>query len=120
MPRVVHFEINADNPQRAAGFYEKVFGWKIAKWDGPVDYWLVSTGEGEPGIDGGISPRWERHEMVNTVDVSSVDEAVKNVAAAGGKIVKEKQPVPGVGWLAYCEDSEGNVFGVMEADELAA
>lgn len=54
MPRVVHFEIDAKKPERAIEFYEKVFGWKIEKWKGPVDYWLIMTGkESESGIDGG-------------------------------------------------------------------
>ena len=58
MPRVIHFELPADEPERAARFYESVFGWEITKWQGPMDYWLVTTGEeGTPGIDGAISPR---------------------------------------------------------------
>jgi predicted enzyme related to lactoylglutathione lyase len=58
MPRVVHFEIHAEKPEKAVEFYSKVFGWKIQKWDGPVDYWLVSTGSAdERGIDGGIMRR---------------------------------------------------------------
>jgi predicted enzyme related to lactoylglutathione lyase len=56
MPRVIHFEINADQPERAVKFYSEVFGWKIQKWEGPMDYWLVYTGEGL-GIDGGLTKR---------------------------------------------------------------
>ncbi|MCX6616302.1 MAG: VOC family protein, partial [Acidobacteria bacterium] len=44
MPRVVHFEIAADNMERAAEFYEQVFGWKFQKWSGPQEYWLITTG----------------------------------------------------------------------------
>jgi len=56
MPRVIHFEIPADDPARAVKFYEAVFGWKIEKWNGPMDYWLAMTGEQEqPGIDGAIT-----------------------------------------------------------------
>ncbi|HPT75026.1 MAG TPA: VOC family protein, partial [Methanomassiliicoccaceae archaeon] len=55
MPRVIHFEIPAEDPERAVEFYKKVFGWKIDKWEGPIDYWLVMTGENdEPGINGAI------------------------------------------------------------------
>jgi predicted enzyme related to lactoylglutathione lyase len=50
MNRPVHFEIHAEDPERAASFYSELFGWKITKWDGPVDYWLVSTGSDTPGI----------------------------------------------------------------------
>ena len=44
MGRVVHFEIHADDPERAVKFYRGVFGWDVTKWDGPVDYWLVDHG----------------------------------------------------------------------------
>ena len=58
MPRVVHFELSADDPERAIKFYENAFGWKTEKWAGPMDYWLIMTGpEDEPGIDGGLSKR---------------------------------------------------------------
>jgi predicted enzyme related to lactoylglutathione lyase len=121
MPRVVHFEINADDPERAVQFYKKVFDWKVEKWDGPVDYWLVTTGdESEPGINGAIARRTEAAEAtVNTVDVPSIDRCVAKVKENGGSVIVPKMPVPGVGWLAYCKDTEGNTFGMMQADTNA-
>lgn len=120
MPRVVHFEINADDPERAGRFYANVFGWRIEKWAGPLDYWLVMTGEqDEPGIDGGIKQRSEPQGIVNTVDVPSLDEFVQKVTGSGGKVVQPKTVVPGVGYLAYCEDTEGNIFGMMQRDTSA-
>ncbi len=122
MPRVIHFEIAADDPERAVGFYTKVFGWKIEKWDGPSEYWLVTTGpENEPGIDGGLGRRSEPGAGTeNTVGVDSVDAAVEKVVAHGGKVIRPKAAVPGVGWLAYCQDTEGNRFGLMQDDSSAA
>lgn len=122
MPRVIHFEIPADDPERAVGFYTKVFGWKIEKWDGPTEYWLVTTGaEPEPGIDGGLGRRSEPGAGTeNTIGVDSVDQAVEKVVAHGGKVLRPKSAVPGVGWLAYCEDTEGNRFGLMQDDPAAA
>jgi predicted enzyme related to lactoylglutathione lyase len=115
MPRVIHFELPADDPGRAVKFYEGVFDWKINKWDGPMDYWLVMTGEeGVPGIDGAISPREEGATVTYVVDVPSVDEYVDRIVAAGGAIVLPKHEVPGVGYLAYCTDTEGNIFGIMQ------
>ena len=115
MPRVTHFELAADDPERASAFYREVFGWTVSKWDGPVDYWLVTTGEeGEPGIDGAIQRREEGATTVNTIDVSSVDEFVEKIVAAGGQIAPPKMEVPGVGFLAYGIDTEGNVFGIFE------
>lgn len=121
MPRVVHFEIDAEEPERAIKFYGKVFGWKVEKWKGPIEYWLITTGkEDEPGIDGGLSRRTEAEpSIVNTIDVSSVDEYVKKVESNGGVIVRPKMAVPGVGWMAYFKDPEGNLFGMMEEDPSA-
>ena len=93
MPRIIHFDLPADDPKRAIKFYEKVFGWKIKKWTGPIDYWLIMTGdEEEPGIDGVLSKR-EKPDggVVNTLDVPSVDKFVEKVKKNGGKIVREKQ-----------------------------
>lgn len=122
MPRVVHFEIPADRPQRAAEFYSKVFGWQFTKWEGPQEYWLVRTGEGdEPGIDGGLLRREQPGaSTVNTIDVPSLDQYLASVEGHGGTITVPKMAIPGIGWLAYCEDPEGNLFGLMEAQESTA
>jgi predicted enzyme related to lactoylglutathione lyase len=123
MARVVHFEITADNPERAAKFYEEVFGWGAMKWEGPQEYWLITTGnEKDPGIDGGLARREDSplaQPVTNTIDVADVDEAVHAVEANGGEILVPKGAVPGVGWLSYFKDTEGNIFGMMEADESA-
>lgn len=120
MPRPIHFELPADDPQRAIGFYRAVFGWKFTQWDGPMPYWLIATGEaGEPGIDGGLMPRQPGASCVNTIGVASVDDSARVVQRNGGKISMPKMAIPGVGWLVYCADTEGNPFGMMQADEAA-
>lgn len=126
MPRVIHFEIHAEDPERALGFYQGLFGWEFHKWDGPTDYWLIKTGDG-PGINGGLvrrhGPGPVDGQAVNaytcTVDVPSVDEFVRAVPERGGTVVVPKMPIPGVGWLAYAKDTEGNIFGLMQADPKA-
>ena len=122
MPRPTHFEIPAENPERAMQFYSSVLGWKFNKWPGPVDYWLISTGDpGEPGIDGGLMQRRDPNQpCVNTVRVTNVDESLAAVAQAGGVCVVPKMAIPGVGWLAYCKDTEGHIFGIMHMDPAAA
>jgi len=124
MPRVVHFELPAEDPERAARFYSDVFGWSIQKWQGPQDYWLVMTGEkSEPGIDGGIMRQGDSFPAktpINTIDVPSVDAATAKVESAGGAVMVPKMPIPGVGYLAYCKDTEGVIFGVMQFDKSAA
>lgn len=115
MPRIVHFEIPADDPERAIEFYRKVFGWKIDKWEGPFDYWLVTTGEeGEPGINGAIMSR-EMGEMVkNAIGVDSFHEYAQKIEEFGGKMLMEKQTIPGVGAMAAFEDTEGNISVIIE------
>jgi predicted enzyme related to lactoylglutathione lyase len=121
MPRVVHFEIAANDPNKVVDFYKNVFGWKITKWDGPQDYWLVETGESEqPGINGGIfRPNEMMTGTVNTVEVTDLDQFMNKVKENNGEIVTEKMAIPGVGYLAYGKDVEGTLFGMMEADESA-
>jgi len=122
MSRVVHFEIPADDPQRAIQFYQKVFNWEIEKWDGPIEYWLIMTGdEGEPGIDGGLARREDPTTGVeNTIDVKDLDASLAAVKAHGGEIIRPRMAVPGVGWMAYIKDPESNVFGLMQSDSNAA
>ena len=129
MGRLVHFDVQADDPERAMRFYEKVLGW-FRKWDGPMEYRLIETGpKDEAGIDGGLARRPEGSVISDsrasttftcTVDVDSVDDAAATVEAQGGVISRPKSAIPGVGWLIYCKDTEGNDFAMMEADSSAA
>lgn len=118
VPRVVHFDIDAEDVTRAKKFYEKVFYWKFRHWKGATEYWLIETGgEEEPGINGGLSKREETNpKVILTINVPSRDEFAKKIEENGGKIL-DKMAVPGVGWFALCEDTEGNMFGIMEDDE---
>ena len=121
MPRLVHFEMNVKDVHKAISFYEDVFGWKFQKWDGPMDYWLIMTGdENEPGIDGGLGYAEEGFpKMVNTIDVDDIDDIIKKIESKHGEIVRPKHAVPGVGWLAYFKDSEGVISGIMQNDPNA-
>ena len=135
MNRVVHFEIHAADPARAAEFYRAVFGWTINEWVVPGvtlpdanRYWLVGTGEStERGIDGGMVIRRgappEAGQSVNayvcTIGVESLDTSVSAAVAAGATMALPKMPIKGVGWLAYCHDTEGNLFGMLQNDPTA-
>jgi len=122
MSRVVHFEITADDAERAVKFYEQVFGWSTQRRGGPQQtYWLMNTGPtDEPGIHGGIMRRAEGFPpTVNSIAVQSVDEFVKKIVGAGGKISRPKMAIPGVGYQAYCFDTEGNLFGIHQSDPSA-
>jgi predicted enzyme related to lactoylglutathione lyase len=121
MGRVVHFEIPFANVDVIRNFYTNVFNWTFTKWEGPEDYWLVTTGkENEPGIGGGLIPvmadMGATKGMINTIDVDDLDQTLARVMANGGTEIMPKSPVPGVGWLAYVRDPEGTVIGMMQAD----
>jgi hypothetical protein len=116
MPRIVHFEIPAEDPEKVSKFYTDTFGWEIKKWDGPMDYWLVMTGDKkEMGIDGGIYKKSDKmKEVVNTVGVMDVKASVEVVKKNGGSVMGEIQEIPGVGMFVYAMDPEGNKFGMMQ------
>ena len=127
MPRPIHFEIHAENPQRAIAFYTALFGWQFSQW-GQEQYWLIATGDkAQPGIDGGLVPRRGPapaemaavNAFVCTVDVSDLDAMLGKLATAGGTVALPRMGIPGVGWLAYGKDTEGNLFGMMQSDPNA-
>ncbi len=115
MPKVVHFELSADDPKRAMKFYENVFGWKFLHW-GDQEYWLASTGdEKEMGINGAIQPRRpESPPVVNTISVTHLDESIKKIQENGGRVITDKMEIPNVGIIVYFEDTEGNTHGLMQ------
>ena len=128
MPRPVHFEIQADDPQRAIAFYQGIFGWQFQEYM-PGVYWLITTGEpGTLGIDGGLGRRPApvparesgTNAFVCTMDVPDVDATIAAVQKAGGEIAMPKHAVPGVGWLVYFLDTESNTIGAMQRDVTAA
>jgi predicted enzyme related to lactoylglutathione lyase len=129
MPRVVHFEIHAADPERAVKFYTDLFGWDIQKYAGPWDYWLISTGaEGTRGINGGMvrrqGPAPADGQPVNayvcTVEVPHLDDFFAKALTLGATAALPKMPIPSVGWLAYVKDPEGNILGMLQPDPRAA
>ena len=123
MGRVIHFEIQAADPDRAERFYMSVFGWSVQPIGGPMDYRLLTTGDdGTTGINGAIlrrgGPEPGARDAVNgficTIAVDSIEETERAVPAAGGAQVVERMEVPEVGQLAYFTDTEGNIFGALQ------
>lgn len=126
MPRPIHFEIHADDMDRAQRFYETMFGWRFAGVEGST-YRLIQTGAG-PGIDGGMmqrrGPPPQGGEPLNswvcTLDVDDLEASLTGAQANGGALALPRMAIPGVGWLAYVKDSEGNILGMMQVDPAAA
>ena len=118
MPDLITFlELFVTDNQQAAVFYKKVFGWEAQKW-GETNYMLVDNGEGAGlGIDNVAKD--SKPYTVAVVTVNSVDEALKNIIAAGGKITTEKTAIPGQGYAAYFTTPGGLLMSVYETDEHA-
>lgn len=130
---VVHFEIPADQPERAAKFYRDLFGWEVSRWEGSTDeregfeYWMVRTvptdAEGRPtrpGVNGGLMRRmFPGQAPVNYISVDDVEEFTRRAERLGAKIMMSKQPVPAMGWFAQLTDPEGNVFAIWQHDPHA-
>ena len=122
MPAIVHFDISADDIERAKGFYQGLFNWKIENFPGPTEYYMVetTTSAGEKGITGGIAKREKAYQKItNFIEVPSIDEYMARVEKLGGKIIEPKATVPTVGYIAGCLDTEDNVFGLIEIDPNA-
>ena len=126
MPTIIHFEIPADDVERSKKFYSDLFGWKIEKWPGSTvddkEYWMITTTDekGNKALGGGMMKRqMSQHQNTNFIDVESVDEYSSKVQQLGGKVVVPKMSVPGMGYLAYCLDTENNSFGIWETNESA-
>lgn len=119
---IVHFEIPAEDVERLRKFYSKLFGWKIEKAEGPMDYWLIQTvpvdEQGRPkfpGINGGMMKKQNpEHKFTYYVLVESVDEYCKKIEELGGKVIVPKMEVPNIGWWAMAIDPEGNHFAILE------
>jgi predicted enzyme related to lactoylglutathione lyase len=119
MSRPVHFEIHGDDPEAAVAFYSAVFEWSVDRW-GDQEYWLLATGTEGPGIDGAVAPSQDHGQrVVLTMEVDDLAAAVSRAAAAGGTVVVESAPIPGVGWLAQVLDPNGVLFGILQSDPQA-
>ena len=131
MSRVVHFEIQADDIERAKTFYAAVFGWSFEDYGQFTGspYWGIVTGPGdEPGINGGLqqrpgpapAPGQGANGFVCTMGVGDYDETERRILDAGGQVALPKVALMGMAWQGYYLDPEGNTFGLHQADPSAA
>ena len=119
--QVVHFEIPADDVQRARQFYSRLFGWQSEAAPGFPDYYTFDSSDGQRLQGGAIQARQPGMEVpVNYVSVESVGQMVGRIRELGGEILMDKAPVPGMGWMAIFRDTEGTTFGLWEMDPNAA
>ena len=119
---IVHFEIPANDLEKLKKFYSDLFGWKIEKMPGEMEYWGIQTVPVDekgmavrPGVNGGMMKRQmpeTKHD--NYISEESVDEYSKKVVKLGGQIVVQKMEIPGLGWWALALDTEGNQIGLFQ------
>jgi predicted enzyme related to lactoylglutathione lyase len=120
--RIVHFEIEAADPQRAKNFYSQAFGWEMQQLGEDMgNYVVVTTGDAkEPGgINGGIystppGATKELNAFSCVVGVDNLDQAIASVNAAGGQVMGDKMDIPTIGTFARCKDTEGNIFTMLQ------
>jgi predicted enzyme related to lactoylglutathione lyase len=129
--RPIHFEIQADDVERAKAFYGEVFGWTFEDYGQFTGspYWGVVTGPVDsPGINGGLLPRpapspgpgQGTNAAVLTMGVDDFDAFAARILTAGGQVAMPKMALTGMAWQGYFLDTEGNTFGIHQPDENAA
>src|SRR4051794_984096 len=124
---IVHFEIPADDLDRAVKFYQEVFGWEISRMPGPFEYYGVRTTATDetgmprgPGVNGGMMKRMNAGQLpTNYIGVEDIDAYTAKLVEAGGTVILPKMPVPGHGWLTQFKDPEGNIMALWQPDPAA-
>ena len=116
---IMHFEIPADDVERAKTFYKKVFGWKFESYPagpGEDEYFMVMAKDGDNGINGGLMKRkMPTQPFTNYVTVNSIDQMLSTVEANGARIALPKQEIGGgMGWIAAFLDPENNLIGLHQ------
>jgi predicted enzyme related to lactoylglutathione lyase len=130
MSRLVHFEIQADDVERAKAFYAAAFDWSFTDWSQVTGstYWGIITGpEDQPGINGGLlqrpvpapGPAQGTNAYVCTMQIEDYDATEQRILNAGGQVALPKMAMTGMAWQGYYLDTEGNTFGIHQPDPEA-
>ena len=112
--KIVHFELPAADAERAKAFWSGVFGWEFGDSAMPgMEYYMVRTGEDQGGA---VMPSEGPFAMNVYFDTDDIDASIAKVRAGGGS-ADDKNPIPHVGWITHCKDTEGNDFSLFQSDE---
>src|ERR1700687_3175387 len=119
--RIVHFEIEAVDQERAKNFYVQAFGWQMQQMGQDMgNYVVVITGDPKApgGINGGIYSAAPGAKELNAfrcvVGVDNIDQAMAKVKSAGGQLLSDKMDIPTIGTFITCKDTEGNTFTMLQ------
>jgi uncharacterized protein len=131
MNPVVHFEMPYEDSQRTADFYAAAFGWQMNTLGQDMgNYILATTTEvdaktrrpKDPGaINGGFFPKkpdWPAQYPSVVIAVDDIQESMKKVAKAGGKVLGEPMEIPGTGLYVSFQDTEGNRVSILQPNPM--
>jgi len=120
---IVHFDIPAEDVEKLKNFYSELFGWKIYRCPGPIEYWMIETvpvdekgAPVRPGVNGAMCKKDQPQlKPVNYILIEDIDESIQKIKKLGGTITQPKQQVPGIAWIAQAIDPEGNPFAILQS-----
>ena len=113
---VIHVDFPNGDLRKVIQFYKSVFGWKVKKWGENRDCWIIIPKQNVDYATNNRLVHWADLETnsINTIDVPSVDECMNKIIRNGGKIISPKTTLHGLGYVALCQDTEGNSFNIMQ------
>lgn len=115
MNQSLYIEIPVNDPETTLPFYKEVFGWEFSPGN-RHDYWLIGTDRNDINLEGSIVHRRNPEPVLNTIEVDDLAAALDKIRSLGGEILVPNIHLPGLGWLAYFRDPEGNILSAMEVD----
>jgi uncharacterized protein len=116
LSKIVHFEVPAKDTGRAKEFWGSLFGVQFQTFEGPMEYHMFQN---DDQTGGAIYPQQQGEKgLITYFNVDNIDAATKKIQQLGGT-TEEKAPVPGMGWYARAQDTEGNSFSLWQSDEKA-
>lgn len=113
--QITHIEFPADDTERARRFYSELFGWQFRAMEGFDGYFLFNAGTAEIGGAVGERGKSTADKVRMYVEVDSIADVLPRVAGLGGEVLTEKTEIPGQGWYAVINDSEGTELGLYES-----
>jgi uncharacterized protein len=113
----VHYELQAEDADRAQRFWSGLFGWEFQGSGMPeMDYRMAQVSS---TAGAAIFPSEQRQGYPNVyLSTDDIDSSLTTVRKLGGQ-AEDKAPVPGHGWFAACKDTEGNAFHLWQSDSSA-
>ena len=108
---IVHVEIPSANVGEAGKFYEALFGWKMQHM-AEMNYTMWEDGSGGGGGLPEVSVDSPAGQVLVYIDSEDIDADLKKVEKLGGKVLRAKTEIPGMGWFGIFQDPTGNALAI--------